>query len=428
MSKVDLHPLTGERIGGLRRLWRRLPEPVRYKAWTLVGTKVRSTYEAHRLARPSEKRPQRDDAPLVVAGLFSTANGIGEAARATWRALHAAGLSPIAVDLSQHLALMDMACDIPCQAMPKDAEGTLILQLNGPETQAAIHHLGLRRGRAWHTIGYWAWELPNFPADWDKAFPYLSEIWTISEFSANALRQNSNAPNISIFPHAISPPQSLAVDREQFGWQQDAFVFLTMADSMSSLQRKNPFTTIEAFKQAFGEDSGHQLIVKTRNLQRDTAASRDLHDAISGSSNIKILDASLSNIKRWELLHAADAIVSLHRAEGFGFVLAEAMALGKPVIATRWSGNMDFTCDDTSFLVDCTHVPCEDNYGIYRDTQANWADICPEAAAQSLAMVASNASLRQSKAQAAKEKILGWASEARIGAEMASYLENLPRT
>ena len=174
----------------LQPLWKAIPEGFRYKVWRIVGPGFQEAYARQLLARPAKLAVKNHKTPLVVAGLFSTANGIGEAARSTYRSLEAAGLDPIAVDLSEQLAPVDMNSEIKCQPMPDDLEGTLILQLNGPETLAALHHLGMKRGRRWYVIGYWAWELPSFPKNWHRAFPFLSETWAVSQFTAGVIRQH----------------------------------------------------------------------------------------------------------------------------------------------------------------------------------------------------------------------------------------------
>jgi glycosyltransferase involved in cell wall biosynthesis len=378
------------------------------------------------IARPALHRPSDPNAPLVVAGLFSTANGIGEAARTTYRALEAAGLHPIAVDLSEPFAPVDLTSEIACQPMPDDVEGTLILQLNGPETMSAMQHLGLERGRNWYTIGYWAWELPTFPTGWEKAFRYLSELWTISSFTADALRKHEDAPDIHVFGHAVAPPPSVQPARAQFGMEDDQLVFLTMADSMSSFERKNPIATIHAFREAFGDDPSKRLIVKTRNLARSETAMTNLSAAIHGAENIAILDTSLSEKDQWALLKSCDVLVSLHRSEGFGLGLAEAMALGKPVICTDWSGNMDFTTETSAGLVGSRLIPCQDEYGIYGNTDAEWADPDHDEAVRLMRKLAEDAPARAQLANAGKTHIERVASAAGVGEKMRTHLEQIP--
>lgn len=403
-----------------------LPRSWRHRIWTLAGTGWQSAYARQLIARPAPARPFSPQAPLVVAGLFNTANGIGEGARATYRALEAAGLNPIAVDLSEPFAPVDMQTNIRCQPMPSDREGTLILQLNGPETMSAMQHLGLQRGRNWYTIGYWAWELPTFPFGWETAFQYLSEIWTISTFAASALNAHPKAPNISIFGHAVTPADRAKSSRSKFGWSEEDFVFLTMADSMSSLERKNPFAAIRVFRSAFGDAADKKLIVKTRNLDRNAEAHERLMEEIDGAQNIQVLDVSLGETDLWSLLKSADALISFHRSEGFGLTMAEAMAVSKPVICTNWSGNTDFTAPETAALTNYKLVPCSDPFGVYSSSTARWAEVDEEHGRELLIRVAEDKDYREALVKNGQQKIADVASVEHIGRRMAEHLAALP--
>lgn len=326
------------------------------------------------LARPLLSRPASSDLPLVVAGWFRTANGIGEGARSTFRTLQAEGLNPVAVDLSDAFDLVDMECPFPLSKMPKAKNGTLIVHLNSPELPKALHALGMRRGRSWYVIGYWAWELPVFPPGWEKSFQFLSEIWSPSEFVTKTLSSHPRAPKVTTKGHPIYAPQKIEGSRADFGLPEGATIFLTLADSLSSLDRKNPFGAIQAFRSTFGDDERFLLIVKTRNLTKRSRAELHLRDAIGEARNVRVMDASLSDAERWGLMNSIDCLISLHRAEGFGMPIAEAIALGKPVVVTAWSGNMDFCKDEHGQLVDYDLVPCNDRYGRYTFPGAVWAE------------------------------------------------------
>lgn len=400
---------------------RSIPKLARRGLSTIVRPAL-DYYKFKTVALPALSVPTDRGGPLVVAGLFSTASGVGEGARSTWRALNDAGLSPIAVDLSERFAQVDYRSDIPLSSMPEDADGTLILQVNARETLAALRRLGMRRGRNWYTVGYWAWELPTFPPGWEDAFPLVSEIWTVSNFAASAFRKGPSPPPVAVFGHAVSPPPKILADRAQFGLPEDAFVFLAFADSKSSIERKNPVAAIESHKRAFGDDPSSILLVKTRNLDRSPKARARLEAAVAGAMNVRLLDVSLSEKARWELLNAVDAVVSLHRAEGFGLVIAEAMALGKPAIATAWSGNMDFCTEESIWLVDSHLVETEDPYGVYSTYASQWAEVDLDHAAECFQTVRSDADKRTEKAAIARDTIAHLGSSKNLGESMRKHL------
>lgn len=407
----------------LEVLWNVLPASWRSRIRTRAGESLQHFYNRQIIARPSNTLPASQTAPIVVAGVFNSAHGIGEGARATFRALKAAGVNPIPVDVSEPFVPLDLESGIKCQPMPKNREGILILQVNGPETATALRYLKMAHCRNWYIIGYWAWELPNFPEEWGHALDYLSEIWTPSSFSASALNQHPKAPKVSIFGHAVSPPTALQSARAKFGWKKGEFVFLTLADSMSSLERKNPFATIRAFRHAFGNAPDRRLVIKTRNLSTNETAKSKIMSEIGDSENISLLDASLTEGELWTLLQSADALVSLHRSEGFGLTIAEAMALSKPVICTNWSGNTDFVTATSAALVDYGLIPCVDPYGVYADEAALWANVDELHAAQLLKRVVEDINFREDLKKQAGERIKAVASPRIVGTQMAARLK-----
>lgn len=419
--------MSAKAVRAAKKIWRLLPAGWRNLFWQRSGPAVRNLGERFVVGRPAEKCPDPDAAGIVVAGLFSTASGLGEAARATYRALCAAGFSPVAVDLSGKLAVADMESGIPCQEMPDWGAGILILQVNAPETGAALQFLNIPDIRQWYVVGYWAWELPGFPAGWDRAFPFVSEVWAVSRFSASALRKHQDPPPIHVFGHAIAPPPAENVDRAEFGLPEDATVFLVMADSLSSMERKNPFGAIAAFKLAFGDDPAKLLLVKTRNLAARPEAEADIRNAVGNASNIRVLDEALPEAARWRLMRSVDAVVSLHRSEGFGLVLAEAMALGLPVILTNWSGPEDFAGADSAFLVNFSMIPCEDKYGVYGDAGSEWTEPDLEHAAGVMREVASDRERVHQVGERARARIAETLSASRIGAAMRDRLEQAAR-
>jgi hypothetical protein len=174
------------------------------------------------------------------------------------------------------------------------------------------------------------------------AFDHVDEVWVPSTFCQRAVAERSPVPVLCV-PHAVAVPERLQPDRARFGLQADSVVFLAMADVMSSPERKNPFGAIDAFVRAFGtRPVGVELVVKVSNGDRDPAAMQRLHRLAAGCNGLHLVDGYLDRSALNSLIDSADVFVSLHRAEGFGLVIAEAMVRGKVVIATAWSGNMDF--------------------------------------------------------------------------------------
>lgn len=359
----------------VRSLWRLLPETQRKGVVRSIFSPAIQRYRRAMIARPLRHKPTETNSPFVVAGLFRTASGIGEGARSAYRSMAAEGKQPIAVCLSEAFGLVDMDSPIPLSPMPKGLSGILIVHLNSPELPKALQFLDMKRGQSsWYIIGFWAWELAVFPPNWDRNFDLVSEIWTPSSFVTKALAQHPKAPRITTKGHPIYPPDEINPARAPFSLPENVRIYLTFADALSSLDRKNPFAAIDAFKRTHGDDLEFLLVIKTRNLSQNLRACSDLNQAIGTAPNIRLMDQSLTDSEKWNLLAAADCLISLHRSEGFGLPIAEAIAIGKPVIVTGWSGNMDFCTPDNATLIDYDLVTCKDRYGRYRFPNAVWAE------------------------------------------------------
>ena len=188
------------------------------------------------------------------------------------------------------------------------------------------------------------------------------------------------------------------MDRLAVGASHDTFVFLTMFDMLSVFNRKNPLAVIQSFKSAFAGSKSAKLVVKVSHAQYFPNEMRKLREASAGYP-IHIIDSVLPREDVNALLAMCDCFISLHRSEGFGLALAEAMYLGKPVIATAYSGNLDFTRPNNSFLVDYTMQPVGPGSAPYHP-DCLWADPSLESAIEQMRLVYESSEVSAKRAQA----------------------------
>ena len=245
--------------------------------------------------------------------------------------------------------------------------------INAEQVQIAHSVLGRAVYSGRYNIGFWAWELEKFPREWHGAFRFVDEVWVPTAFVRDAIAAATDKPVLCI-PTAIGFEVPQGMDRMHFGLPRDAFVFLFSYDFNSFASRKNPEAVIAAFRQAFADGvQGARLLVKSTNGDRFPERLEKLRQAAIGDPRIEVRDGFFSRKEMSGLQNAVDGYVSLHRAEGFGLGMAECMYLGKPVIATGYSGNMDFMDAENSLLVDYRMTPLhEGDYMGWRGQR--WAD------------------------------------------------------
>lgn len=367
-----------------------LPERVRWKFRRLI------------LPRPPA-RPgiHPAGAPIVVAGLFSTASGIGESARICARALRSEGIDIIEIDLSARFGQVDFAApDASAGALPATRHGTLILHVNAPETEAALMHLKAYRAPGWRIVGYWAWETSVLPETWRRPADYLSEIWTPSEFVQDVIGSSVNRP-VRKVPHNVVSPTTPRPRKHEHATSLSACI---MADGRSSFERKNVLGSIEMFRQAFPGRKDVRLDLRLRNLSEFPGFARQIETLVREDGRIVPLHENEDVPGRWECLSACDVILSAHRAEGFGLHLAEAMSIGTVVVATGWSGNLEFTCSQSAFLLDYDLKQVSDPFGIYDgEHRAVWAAPKLRDGIDALRALAEDRTLLQRRSRASRQ-------------------------
>ncbi len=277
--------------------------------------------------------------------------------RAATRALIEQGV-PVAlrdIDLGLPNARDDHALDAYLDdTMP---HAVTIIFVNPDYLAQALASISLARGQGRYLIACWFWELERLPDSWLPALELVDEVMVATGFVEKAVVHATRKPVMRI-PMPLGVLNDSGLQRVDFGLPEDAFVFLTSFDFSSRMERKNPEAVIRAFREAFPTQRRDvRLLVKSSNGHRFPHLLKHLLALVDGDERIIIRDEVIAREHLNALQRCCDAYVSLHRAEGFGLGLAECMAMGKPVIATGWSGNMEFMDADSAGLVDFTLVP-----------------------------------------------------------------------
>jgi glycosyltransferase involved in cell wall biosynthesis len=344
------------------------------------------------------------DNPVCVAGFLSALSGIGEGGRLAAKSLSLIGYDVLTVDLTNMFGYHGLATRNLRGCPLGKGTGTVIFHFNPDDLALSLIAMGRRRLIGKRVIGYWAWELPTIPHQWIHALKFVDEIWTPSQFVASAIVPFTDKM-VRVVPHPVAAVPSGETRRDDFDISADKFVVLTMFSLSSSFDRKNPLAAIAAFRMAFGEDLTRILILKISDLAQYPTAANMIREAIAEAPNIRVMEANLSSRAARNLIASADVVLSLHRSEGFGLVMAEAMHSGTAVIATSWSGNLDFMNEDTACLVPVVLVPVRDSDGYFDFLDERWAEPNVAIAAQWLKFLAENPAARHSLQQRAKNYV-----------------------
>ncbi len=307
-----------------------------------------------------------------VIGFLHSENGIAEVARSTAQTLSSAGYPLNIVNLSiDFVRKQDRSIDV--LGLDEGISHPVnVLHVNAADLAFVTPHLGVRAFANRYMVGYWFWELAQFPERWYDRFSYLDEVWVASQFCRDSIAAESPIP-VTVIPPLVEPHIASAYTRAHFDLPTDRFLFLVMFDGNSFTERKNPLAVIRAFWAAFGARSPATrpvLVFKVSNLDQSTEAEQ-IRAALAEVGGV-IIDRYLMRAEVNGLLTVCDALVSLHRAEGFGLVLAEAMYFGKPVIATNYSANTDFMTPANSYPIDYTLTVIAQTLGPY-DAGQVWA-------------------------------------------------------
>ncbi len=291
---------------------------------------------------------------VSAVGNWRATTGLAEAARRSVSALIEAGVAVSAAEFvvpgvprAEH-----RAPEWSFGRQPPLGKGTRLCYLNVNELHVVPDEALRPAGFRGRLIALWFWELSTLPPDLAAQVDRVDEIWVGSRFTAEAFRRYTTRP-VLIMPCAVAPVATAGMRRKDFGLPEDACLYLFHFDANSTFARKNPEGVIKAFSRAFdGAERGGpaRLVMKTLHLSRHPEARQHLLAALAEVGGI-LLEDDLTHKEVNSLTALCDVYVSLHRSEGFGLGIAEAMALGRPVVATAYAGNMDYTTQSNSCLV-----------------------------------------------------------------------------
>jgi glycosyltransferase involved in cell wall biosynthesis len=330
---------------------------------------------------------KRDFRRVIVVASLGRDNGIAAGARLQASALASLGMEVVLLDATS--ALRNPAFRI------RHEPGTAyVFHAGGPQTAQLIGSVLPHVASAWR-IGYWAWELPDPPIDWGGCDRMIDEVWTPSSFTRDSLARlvrRRRRPR----PHVVSA---------QSPRQRDPgapFTVLAIADSRSSWSRKNPEGALRAFRAAFGDSRDARLLLKLGGREAELEALRTQLGEALHAPNVQMLPRRLDAPAMADLYRRADVLLSLHRAEGYGLPMNEAMAHGVPVIATGWSGNLQFMTGQDSILLPYRLVPVRDASGIY--ASGIWAEPDHDAAVAALRRLAIDSAFHADLSAAAHQR------------------------
>lgn len=351
---------------------------------------------------------------------FCNPSGIQQAAIWTKTALERVGLwtSCRDVPVPRHHVALDREQWLGLEIFPV----TILTHAAIPYFELAYDRAGLFPQENVYRIAYWAWELETVPDEWVRAAELVDEVWCPTRFVTEAMRRRMPRPVYHMLP-GVEVGRLETVTRSSLDIPEDHCVFLFAFDLHSQLHRKNPAAAFHAFQKAFRENDKATLLIKTSGGDIHGRDLLELCQTIRGP-NVILLDQLMSRAQAYGLIDMADCFVSLHRSEGFGLGLAEAMLLGKPVIATRYSGNLDYMNSDNSLLVDYEMVEITEDRPIY--TRGNfWAEPSLSHAAACMREVYEDPDKARARAQRAQPEIQRLLSLSSAGQRMRTRLEQI---
>jgi glycosyltransferase involved in cell wall biosynthesis len=327
------------------------------------------------------------EVPVSLIGHPFAPIGKGEDMRCYYRAFKAVGIRPHVVNVYEGEPHdRELEREFADDLRKTSAGGIDIFCINGDEVEPVLSHLGSRRTPAHFSVVVPFWELSRYPTSWARQLARFDEIWTASAFIRDAIEPELDRP-VTIIPSSTGFKPGHSAGRRYFRIPESAYAFLFAFDLRSFHERKNPLAVVEAFAEVIRARPTRDivLVVKMSGADARPEPAAEIRGRLAertadlGLGRVSLIEGDLTDRETKDLVRCCDCFVSLHRSEGFGRFLAEAMLLGRPVIGTAYSGNMEFMNPEVSCLVDFRLVPVAPGAYPFWEDQV-WAEPNLEAA------------------------------------------------
>jgi glycosyltransferase involved in cell wall biosynthesis len=372
------------------------------------------------------RKPKKNQFDVCLVGHPYAPIGMGEKLRCTFRALQSVNIRPKLADIYKLTPPdTDEISEFAgaCVNTPSDIN---IFHINGDEVESVLAHLSLNKQWEGYNIIFPAWELSRYPMEWAVQLDRFDEIWAQSKYTLHALQKICKKP-IYHMPETGDVVLSSFLSRRYFQLPESDYIFLFFFDVRSYLKRKNPYGVINAFRQVLSQrpTAKIRLTLKINGAELAPEVMDELKHSISDiADHVTLLQGLLSDNETKNLVRCCDCFVSLHRSEGFGHGMAEAMSLGKAVVATAYSGNMEYMKEEVSYNVGYNLIDLQEgDYPHYEDQV--WAEPNVDDAIRYMTALVDNPNSGRVIGQNARQHMFLNFSYKQIGSQYLNRLESI---